>query len=85
MAYPVRPRKFLRVVTTNAEEPAEIEVAVLEQNKVKDRIICNVNQEWMFRCFVLTSGNGQNVNASVHIELSMNPLEAEMKKDGRWN
>ena len=85
MAYPVRPRQFLRVVTTNAEEPAEIEVAVLEQNKVKDRIICNVNQEWMLRCFVLTSGNGQNVNASVHIELSMNPLEAEMKKDGRWN
>ena len=83
MAYPVRPRQSSRIVTTNVEESAEVEVAVLAQNKAKDRIIRNVNQECMFRCTLLTSGNGQNVNASVHIELSMNPLEAEMKKDGR--
>ena len=32
---------------------------------------------------LLTSGNGQNVNASIHIELSTHASEAETKKDGR--
>ena len=32
---------------------------------------------------LLTSGNGQNVNAIDHIELSTQSLEAEIKKDGR--
>ena len=45
MAYPVRPRESSRIVTTNVEESAEVEVAVLVQNKAKDRIIRNVNQE----------------------------------------
>ena len=45
MAYPVRPRQSSRIVTTNVEESAEVEVAVLAQNKAKDRIIRNVNQE----------------------------------------
>ena len=83
MTYPVRPRQSYRIVTTNVEESAEVEVAVLEQNKAKDRIIRNVNQECMFRCTLLTSGNGQNVNAIAHIELSTYVSEAEIKKDGR--
>ena len=83
MAYPVRSRQSSRIVTTNVEESAEVEVAVLEQNKAKDRIIRNVNQECMFRCTLLTSGNGQNVNAIDHIELSTYASEAEVKKDGR--
>ena len=85
MAYPVRSRQSSRIVTTNVEESAEVEVAVLEQNKAKDRIIRNVNQECMFRCTLLTSGNGQNVNAIDHIELSTYVPEAEIKKDGRRN
>ena len=32
---------------------------------------------------LLTSGNGQNVNAIDHIELSTRASEAEIKKDGR--
>ena len=83
MTYPVRPRQSYRIVTTNVEESAEVEVAVLVQDKAKDRIICNVNQECMFRCTLLTSGNGQNVNAIDHIELSTYVSEAEIKKDGR--
>ena len=83
MAYPVRPRQSSRIVTTNVEESAEVEVAVLAQNKAKDRIIRNVNQECMFRCTLLTSGNGQNVNAVDHIELSTRASKAEIKKDGR--
>ena len=85
MTYPVRPRQSYRIVTTNVEESAEVEVAVLEQDKAKDRIIRNVNQECMFRCTLLTSGNGQNVNAIDHIELSTYVSEAEIKKDGRRN
>ena len=83
MTYPARPRQSSRIVTTNVEESAEVEVAVLEQNKAKDRIIRNVNQECMFRCTLLTSGDGQNVNAIDHIELSTRASEAEIKKDGR--
>ena len=49
MIYPVRPRQSVRIVTTNAEESAEAEVADRETVKVKGRIICNVNQECMFR------------------------------------
>jgi len=83
MAYPVRLGSPLRIVTTSTEESAEVEVAVLVQDKAKDRIIRNVNQECMFRLSLLTSGNVQNVNASAHIELSTYALEAEIKKDGR--
>ena len=32
---------------------------------------------------LLTSGNGQNVNAIDHIELSTYASETEVKKDGR--
>ena len=83
MTYPARPWQSSRIVTTNVEESAEVEVAVLAQDKAQDRIIRNVNQECMFRCTLLTSGNGQNVNAIDHIELSMRASEAEIKKDGR--
>lgn len=50
MTYPMRPRQSSRIVTTNVEKSAEVEVAVLEQNKAKGRIIRNVNRECMFRC-----------------------------------
>ena len=83
MAYPVRPRQSTRIVTTNAEESAEVEVALLEQDKAKYQIIRNDNQECMFRFFLLTSGNGQNVNAIDYIELSMRAAEAEVQKEGR--
>ena len=85
MAYPVRPRQSTRIVTTNAEESAEVEVALLVQNKAKNRIIRNDNYECMFRYFFLLRGNGQNVNAINYIELSTRVLEAEIKKEGRRN
>ena len=49
MAYPVRPRQPTRIVTTNAEESAEVEEAVLELDKAKYQIIRNDKQECMFR------------------------------------
>ena len=49
MAYPVRSRQSVRIVTTNVEKSAEAEVADHELVKAKGRIICNVNQECMFR------------------------------------
>ena len=49
MAYPVRSRQSARIVTTNVEKSAEAEVADHELVKAKGRIICNVNQECMFR------------------------------------
>ena len=49
MAYPARPRQSARIVTTNAEESAEAEVADHVLVKAKGRIICNVNQKCMFR------------------------------------
>lgn len=79
----VRPRQSVWIVTTHVEESAEAEVAVLAQNNAKGRIICNVNQECMFRCDLLTSGSGGNVNEVAHTELSINLSEAEIKKDGR--
>lgn len=42
MTYPLKPRHSSRIATTNVEESAEVEVAVLTQNKATDRIICNV-------------------------------------------
>ena len=38
MAYPARPRQSARIVTTNAEESAEAEVADCEPVEAKDRI-----------------------------------------------
>lgn len=49
MTYPVRSRQSARAVTTNVEKSAEVEVADCEPIEAKDRIICNVNQECMFR------------------------------------
>ena len=49
MAYPVRSRQSAGIVTTNVEKSAEVEVADCEPIEAKDRIICNVNQECMFR------------------------------------
>ena len=53
MTYPLRPWQSLRIVTTNAEESAEVEVAVPEQNraKAKYQIIRNDNQECMSDVF----------------------------------
>ena len=70
------------VQRTQGDTPAS-EMCIRDRNKAKDRIIRNVNQECMFRCTLLTSGNGQNVNAIDHIELNRYPSEAEIKKDGR--
>ena len=42
MTYPLKPRQSSKIATTNVEESEEVEVAVLTQNKAKDRIICNV-------------------------------------------
>ena len=39
MAYPARPRQSARIVTTNAEDSAEAEVADRETVKVKGRIV----------------------------------------------
>lgn len=83
MTYPVRPRQSFGTVTTNAEESAEVEVAVLEQDKAKDRIICNVNRECMSRGELLRSGTVRNVNEDIHKEVSINPSGAEIKKVGR--
>ena len=63
MVYPVRSRQSTRIVTTNAEKSAEAEVADRETAKAKGRIICNVNQECMFR------ENSRRVDVS---ETSMN-------------
>lgn len=49
MAYPVRSRQSARIVTTNVEKSAEAEVAAHGLGMAKGRIICNVNQECMFR------------------------------------
>ena len=38
MAYPARPRQSARIVITNAEESAEVEVADRETVKAKGRI-----------------------------------------------
>ena len=48
MFYPVRSWQSVMIVTTNVKKSAEVEVADCEPVKVKDRIICNVNQECMF-------------------------------------
>ena len=42
--------KSSSIVTANAEESAEVKVAVLVQDKAKYQIIRNDNQECMFRC-----------------------------------
>ena len=39
MAYPVRSRQSVRIVTTNVEKSAEVEVADHELVKAKDRIV----------------------------------------------
>lgn len=85
MSYLAKAGQSLRIVTTNAEESAEVGVANLEQNRAKDRVICKVSQEYMLICFLMTSGTCQNVNASFHIELSTHPSEAEIKEDERRN
>ena len=55
MAYPVRPQQSRWIVTTNVGESAEAEVAALVQDKAKGRMICNVDQECIFRIELLTS------------------------------
>lgn len=57
MSYSARPRQSARIARTNAGESAEAEVAVRETVNAKVRIICDVNQECMFR------ENGRRVDA----------------------
>ena len=48
MAYPARPRQSARIVTTNAEESAEAEVADRETVKAKGRIVhCLIKSVYM--------------------------------------
>ena len=83
MAYPVRPRQSARIVTTNAEESAEAEVADHELVKAKGRIICNVNQECMFRLNIRQVVRVERISAETKKKSRVNQSEAEIKKDGR--
>ena len=70
MAYPVRSRQSVRIVTTNVEKSAEAEVAAHELVKAKGRIICNVNQECMFRKNSRRVGGREtSMNRNPHKEL----------------
>ncbi len=52
MAYPVRPRQSAGIVTTNAEESAEVEVADRETVKAKDRTVrCHIKTSYMSDTF----------------------------------
>ena len=44
MAYPARPRQSARIVTTNAEESAEAEVADGVAVEAKGRVMWNVDR-----------------------------------------
>ena len=83
MAYPVRPRQSARIVTTNDEESAEAEVADRGMVKAKGRIICNVNQECMFRLNIRHVVRVERISAETKKESRVNQSEAEIKKDGR--
>ena len=84
MAYPARPRQSARIVTTNAEESAEAEVADRETVKAKGRIICNVNQECMFRMnYRPHSQSRAYLSRDYEKKCRYNQSEAEIKKDGR--
>lgn len=80
MSYPAKPRQSGRIVTTNAEGSAEAEVADYVSVGAKGRIICNVNQECMFRFELLTSGNIRNVNEDAHAELSIIYRKRKLRK-----
>ena len=58
MAYPARPRQSARIVTTNAEESAEAEVADRETVKAKVRIVhCHIEQTMYQTPFVVRCPN----------------------------
>ena len=83
MAYPARSRQPARTVTTNAEKSAEAEVADRETVKAKGRIICNVNQECMFRLSSRRAEEAKRIRAETAKEVERKQSEAEIKKDGR--
>lgn len=81
MAYPVRPRQSARIVTTNAEESAEAEVADRGTVKAKGRIICNVNQECMFRKNSRREGVGEtSMNRTPRKELGLIHRKRKLRK-----
>ena len=59
-----------RIVTTNAEKSAEVEVAVLVQGKAKGRMACNIVRRCMFRYELLTRCTGRNVDDATTVEIS---------------
>lgn len=83
MIYPVRSRQSARIVTTKAEKSAEAEVADRETVKAKGRIICNVNQECMFRLSSRRAEEAKRIRAETAKEIERNQSEAEIKKNGR--
>ncbi len=81
MAYPVRPRQSSTIVTTNAEESAEAEVADRGTVKAKGRIICNVNQECMFRKNSRRVGVGEtSMNRTPRKELGLIHRKRKLRK-----
>lgn len=83
MIYPARSRQSSRIVTTNAEKSAEAEVADRATVKGKGQIICNVNQECMFRLSSRRAEEAKRIRAETAKEIERNQSEAEIKKDGR--
>lgn len=83
MIYPARSRQSTRIVTTNAEKSAEAKVTDRETVKAKGRIICNVNQECMFRLSSRRAEEAKRIRAETAKEIERNQSEAEIKKDGR--
>lgn len=79
----MRPRQSARIVTTNVEESAEVEVADSVPVKAKGRIICNVNRECMFRIELPMGVKPAKRNGAGSRKSRQDRSEAEIKKDGR--
>ena len=72
----------ISVVITNAEKSAEAEVAVLEQDKAKGRMVCNINRRHMFRYKLLTRCNGRNVHDATTTEIGIISREQKSRTMG---
>ena len=58
--------------------PAKVSLGTNAYNS----LICNVNQECMFRCELLTSGTVRNVNEVIRKEVSITHRERKLRKTG---
>ena len=83
MAYPVRPRQSIK---DSNNECRGVSRGRSSPSRAGQGEVSN-NSQRQARMYVpmsfLTSGNGQNVHAIDHIELSTQSSEAEIKKEGR--